>query len=187
VADTPQNRERCQIAFTGSAMPPPDAVAGTYVGPNGEKIKVAQLTDEDRRTLVRWIDLGCPIDLDYNAKNPTERGYGWMLDDQRPTLTLSVPKAGANTELTSILVGMFDYDTGIDPASFSVTADFPIDDAKPGEDLAARFKETADGVREWKLSKPIKSLARGTLTVSVKDQQGNLTRIERTFSVGAPK
>jgi hypothetical protein len=121
------------------------------------------------------------------VKNPSERGYGWMLDDQRPTLTLTSPKAGANAELTSILVGMYDYDTGIDPASFSVTADFPIDDAKAGENLASRFRETADGVREWKFSKPIKSVTRGTLTVSVKDRQGNLTRIERTFSVGATK
>ena len=51
-------------------MPPPEAVAGTYVGPDGKKIKVAPLTDEDRRTLVRWIDLGCPIDLDYDPANP---------------------------------------------------------------------------------------------------------------------
>jgi hypothetical protein len=187
VPDTPQNRERLQIAYTGGVMPPPDAVAGTYVGPKGEKIKVAPLTDEDRRTLVRWIDLGCPIDLDYDPKNPAERGHGWMLDDQRPTLTLTYPRAGANEELTSVLVGMYDYDTGIDPASFTVTADFPIDSTKPGENLAPRFKETSAGVRELKLAAPIKSLARGTLTVSVKDRQGNLTRIERTISVGAAK
>ena len=88
--------------------------------------------------------------------------------------------------LTSILVGMHDYDTGIDPASFTVTADFPIDDAKPGENLAPRFKETSDGVRELKLSKSIKSLPRGTLTVAVKDRQGNLSRIERAIAVGGP-
>ena len=29
--------------------------------------KVQPLTDEDRRTICRWIDLGCPIDLDYDA------------------------------------------------------------------------------------------------------------------------
>jgi hypothetical protein len=168
-------------------MPPPEAVEGTYVGPKGEKIKVAPLTDEDRRTLVRWIDLGCPIDLDYDANHPAERGYGWMLDDNRPTLTLTYPRAGANPELTSILVGMYDSDTGIDPASFTVTADFPIDGAKPGENLAARFKETSDGVREWELGTPIKSLPRCTLTVAVKDRQGNLSRIERAISVGGPK
>ena len=59
----------------------------------------AALTDEDRLTLVRWIDLGCPIDLDYDPTNPKQRGYGWMLDDQRPTLTLTSPKAGANPPL----------------------------------------------------------------------------------------
>jgi hypothetical protein len=168
-------------------MPQPEAVEGTYVGPKGEKIKVAPLTDEDRRTLARWIDLGCPIDLDYDAKNPAERGYGWMLDDNRPTLALTYPRAGANSELTSILVGMYDYDTGIDPASFTVTADFLIGDAKPGENVAPRFKQTTDGVRELKLGTPIKSLPRGTLTVAVKDRQGNLSRIERAISVTGPK
>ena len=45
-------------------MPPPDAVKGTYKGPGGKLIKVAPLSDEDRLTIVRWIDLGCPIDVD---------------------------------------------------------------------------------------------------------------------------
>ena len=43
---------------------------GGTTRPDGKKIKVAPLTDEDRRTLVRWIDLGCPIDLDYDPKQP---------------------------------------------------------------------------------------------------------------------
>lgn len=180
-------KEQLIVDFDPAIMPPPEAVAGTYVGPDGNKIKVAPLTDEDRRTLVRWIDLGCPIDLDFNPKNPEERGQGWMLDDQRPTLTLTSPQAGANTELTRILVGMHDYATGIDLASFTVTADFPIDGVKPGENLAGRLKEKSAGVREFKLTTPIKDLKRGTLTVAVKDRQGNLTRIERTFSAGAAK
>jgi hypothetical protein len=44
----------------GTPMPPPDAVAGKYKTPDGRAIKVAPLTDEDRFTIVRWIDLGCP-------------------------------------------------------------------------------------------------------------------------------
>ena len=40
-------------------MPPPEAVAGTYVGPDGKKISVPGLSEEDKLTLVRWIDLGC--------------------------------------------------------------------------------------------------------------------------------
>jgi hypothetical protein len=164
--------------LTGSVMPPPDAVKSGKVKP---------LSDEDRRTLIRWIDLGCPVDLDFDAKNPQKSGRGWMLDDQRPTLTLTHPAPGANGEMTRILVGMHDYLSGLDADSFSVTADFPVDGVKPGEDLSAKFKDRGDGVRELTLTKPITSLTRGTLTVSVKDRQGNVNRIERTVSVSGAK
>ena len=48
---------------------------------------------------------------------------GWMLHDQRPTLALTWPRVGANSELTRILVGMHDCGTGLAPDSFEVTAD----------------------------------------------------------------
>jgi len=184
VPDTPANRDRGEIAYTGGPMPPPEAVAGTYVGPDGKTVKVAPLSDEDRRTLVRWVDLGCPIDLDFDTKIARETGYGWTLDDGRPTLTLSTPRPGANADLTRIVVGMYDYGTGIDPPSFTVKADFPVDGAKPGTELAGRFKETSPGVRELTLAKPVTNLKRGMLAIAVKDRQGNVTRIERTLSVG---
>jgi hypothetical protein len=175
--------KRSTIGFTGSIMPPPEAVAGDYVGPDGQKIKVAPLSDEDRRMIVRWIDLGCPIDLDYDPAHPQERGAGWMQDDNRPTLTLTYPQPGVNPPLKRIVVGMFDYDTGIDPASFQVTADFPLAGAAAGENLAAQFKEKSNGVWELTLSKPLAEMPKGTLNISVQDRQGNTTRILRTFSV----
>jgi hypothetical protein len=186
VPDTPQNREIGHIGYTGSIMPPPEAVAGTYAGPGGQKIKVEPLSDEDRLTLVRWIDLGCPIDLDFDPAHPEQRGHGWLLDDNRPTLTLSEPKGGVNTNLARILVGMHDYDTGLDMKSFEVVADFAVDGVPAGEDLAPRFKSRSQGVWELRLDKPITELPKGKLTVSVKDGQGNTSRIERTFSVGKP-
>src|SRR5262249_52747334 len=164
-------------------MPPPEAVAGTYVGQDGRKIKVAPLTAEDKLTVVRWIDLGCPIDLDYDAANPKERGYGWMLDDTRPTLTLTCPRAGANPPLTRILIGMHDYYTGLDMDTFEVIADFSLDGIAAGKNLASKFKAKSPGVWEWTLTRPLTELPKGKLTVSVKDRQGNVTRIERTFSV----
>src|SRR5262249_38193276 len=69
-------------------------------------VKVAPLTPEDRLTLIRWIALGCSIDLDYNPAKPKQRGFGWMQDDNRPTLTLTYSKPGMNGPLTRILVGM---------------------------------------------------------------------------------
>jgi hypothetical protein len=172
VPDTPANRNRADLDFTGSIMPPPEAVrAGT----------VAPLTDEDRLTLVRWIDLGCPIDLTFDPKNPQKTGRGWMLDEQRPTLTVALPKAGTNPPLDRVLIGLHDYGTGLDLASLAVVADFPIDGTKPGENLAGNFKFLGGGVYEWKLAKPL-TVERGRLTVSVKDRQGNTTRVERTFT-----
>jgi hypothetical protein len=186
VPDTPRNRELAHVGYTGGVMPPPAAVAGDYVGPDGRKIKVAPLTAEDRLTLVRWIDLGCPIDLYFDPAKPRERGHGWMLDDQRPTLTLTYPRAGRNDSLTRILVGMHDHDTGLDLNSFQVVADFPVEGRAAGENLAKKFQHVAQGVWELKLGKAITEMSEGKLTVSVKDRQGNVTRIERTFSVGKP-
>ena len=171
---TGENRNRADLDFTGSQMPPPAAVKAGKVKP---------LSDEDRRTLVRWIDLGCPIDLDCDPQYPERRGFGWMCDDNRPVLTLTYPKAGVNPPLTRVLVGMNDYYSGLECASFEVVADFPVDGTAAGEDLAARFTRVAKGVWELKLAKPITDLPKGKMTVSVKDRQGNVSRIERRFSV----
>ena len=184
-ADTPQNRELAHVGFTGGIMPPPEAVAGTYAGPDGVKIKVAALTAEDRLTLVRWIDLGCPIDLDFDPAKPEARAHGWTLDDLRPTLTLTYPKAGVNESVTRLLVGMHDYDTGLDLKSFRVVADFPVAGVAAGENLAEKFKALPDGRWELTLPQPIKDLRLGKVTVAVSDRQGNVSRIERTFSVGS--
>lgn len=165
VANTPGNRNRADLDYTGSVMPPPEAV---------KEGKVKPLTDEDRRTLVRWIDLGCPIDLDPK--------YGWHLDDQRPTLTLTSPQPGANPPIERLLIGVYDS-VGLDPASIEVRADFAIGDDAAGTNLAGRFKETAPGVREWKPAAPVR-VAQGTITVVAKDRQGNETRIKRRFSAG---
>jgi hypothetical protein len=164
-------------------MPPPEAVAGSYIGPDGNKIKVPPLSDEDKRTLVRWIDLGCPIDRDFDAAKPQAASYGWMLDDNRPILTLTQPVANRNESLTRILVGMHDYYTGLDMDSFSVTADFPVDGVEPGQNLAKKFKSPNQGVWEYRLATPIMNLPRGTLTVSVRDRQGNTTRLVRAIAV----
>jgi hypothetical protein len=176
---------RADLDYNGKPCPPPEAVAGTYWAPDGSTIKVEALSDEDKRTIVRWIDLGCPIDLDYNPKNPDDRGYGWMLDDNRPTLAVTLPRAGNNPPVEKIVVGMHDYYSGLDEKTFSVVADMTIDGVPAGQELAARFKPASQGVLEWKLDKPIDVLNRGTLTVSVRDRQGNVSWVERAFSIGS--
>jgi len=164
-------------------MPPADAITGKAKGPDGVTVQVAALTDEDRFTIVRWIDLGCPIDLDYDPAHPEQRNFGWMLDDNRPTLTVTSPEPGANGRLDRILIGTYDYYSGIDVDSFSITADFPINGIPAGQNLAKLCQARSQGVWELILDKPIRTLPHGNLNVSVKDKQGNLSEINRTFSV----
>ena len=190
--DIQKNRHRQDIDFTGSVMPPA-AVAGTCTTADGRKIKVEPLTDEDRRTITRWIDLGCPIDQDTCTLRPSEerskgerenRGLGWFLDDNRPVLTLTTPLPGANKEIARILIGMHDYGSGLDLATFQVMADFAINGSPAGENLAGKFQLKLQGVWELKVAKPITNLPHGALDVRVKDKQGNESRIVRRFRVG---
>jgi hypothetical protein len=181
--EPPQGKAQGQkpvITYAGSVMPPPDAVKAGKVQP---------LSDEDRRTLIRWIDLGCPIDLTYDPDKPQARGDGFLASRTLPTLTVSLPQAGVNREpVGRFLVGMHDRYSGLDMASFEVIADFPVDDVPAGRNLAARFKTTSQGVWELKLKTTFTKLARGNLTVKVADRQGNVSRLARTFSVqGVPE
>jgi hypothetical protein len=82
---------------------------------------------------------------------------------------------------------MHDYYTGLDLPSFQVVADFTLDGKAAGQNLTPGFKERAPGVWEWMLARPLRDLSRGKLTISVRDRQGNITRIERTFAVRRPR
>ena len=59
-----------ELDYSGMIMPPP----GSSVPP---------LSEDEKMPIARWIDLGCPIDTAQTDGSP---GYGWFLDDLRPTL-----------------------------------------------------------------------------------------------------
>jgi len=176
IPNTHQNRDRSDLDYNDKPMPPEKAVADGKVKP---------LSHEDKLTIIRWIELGCPIDFDYDPANPENRGEGWMVDDNRPVLTLTAPRSGANAKLDRILIGAHDYYTGLDLDTFAVTADFAVDGIPAGEKLATKFAQRSQGVWELQLKEPIQKLASGMLVVTIKDVEGNATRIERAFSVGS--
>ena len=169
-------RQNGDIDYTGSIMPPPQAVKDG---------KVKALSDEDRRTLVRWIDLGCPIDLDpqYDPQSPSPRSFGWMGDDQRPTITITEPQAGANKKVSRILIGMADAYTGLDLSTFRVTVDATIDGIKFNENLAGEFQEKSPGIWEWVFDRDLVLHEPTQMVVRVKDKQGNEQKLERIFWV----
>ena len=156
------------IDYLGTIMPPPDS-------------GVPPLTEEEKGLFARWIDLGCPID----SPEPVRQAFGWFADELRPTLAVSLPAPGRTLEpLTTIRIGAFDYYTGLDESTLSVTADFEVNGLAPGTELAPGFAETGDHIWTLPLSPPITSLHRGLLTVSIKDTAGNITTCERTFTIG---
>jgi hypothetical protein len=169
--------------FHLAKMPPDEAVAGTFKDSSGKPIRVAPLSNEDRRTLIRWIDLGCSIDQRFSP-GETDPASSPFTDRTLPTLTIARPSTGVSNEpLTQIVIGMADAASGLDLSSFSVTADVAIDGAEPGRQLSTRFKQTAPGIWALSLKEPVSALARGTLTVQVSDRDRNVTRIERTFAI----
>ena len=173
IENTQRNRDQSDLDYNDKPMPPQEAVdAG----------KVKPLTREDQLTIIRWIDLGCPIDFDYDPASPESRGEGWMVDDNRPVLAVTLPRAGANAKLDRILIGAHDYYTGLVLEGFSVTADFEVDGTPAGTNFAGKFVEKSQGVWELELKSPITQLGRGTIEVSIMDREGNWSRVERVFS-----
>ncbi len=162
------------LDFDGVACPPPGSV-----GPGARP-----LSERERATIARWVDLGAPIDrIDDDGARPP---YGWFLDDLRPTLAVSLPRPGPQPgPLSAIRVGIADANSGIAPGSLSIVADFPVAGRRGGDELADLAVEDDDGVWTIWLARPIDALGRGRLTARVRDRQGNWTTVERTFSVGA--
>ena len=153
------------LDYTGTIMPPPGS-------------GVPALSEDEKRTIARWVDLGCPIDL-------TTNGYGWFLDDLRPALAVTLPRPGWNSgELGSLLIGAADADSGLDPASLSITADVALAGRAAGSELADLATPLGDGRWSVPIAPPLTDVANAHLRVAVADQQGNVTRVDRRFSVG---
>lgn len=172
--DVERHKSQADLDYTGSVMPPPEAVAAG---------KVAPLSDEDRRTILRWIDLGCPIDRDLEATDPSH-SLGWHLDDTRPTLAIELPRPGINRQaVDALVIGMDDYGSGIDEGSLSVTADFAVNDRPPGSNLAQQLTDVTPGVKKLSFKNALKVGKASTITVSVRDLRGNESRVVRSFSI----
>ena len=163
------NANNADIDYIGTMMPPPGS-------------GVPALSEDEKMTIARWIDLGAPI----TARDDTSYA-GYFADELKPTLTLASPRAGiAVTALNEIRIGMFDAYSGIDNASLSVVADFSVNGMPIGSELAPFFKETDASVWVMPLAQPLTHLTNGHLTISVKDKAGNITTLTRRFSVRAP-
>lgn len=155
------------LDYTGDIMPPP----GSGVSP---------LTIDEKMLFARWIDLGAPIDTaSYNGN----AGYGWFLDDLRPTVTVSSPRPGINDEPVQVIrFGLADANSGIDPSTLSVQAIFAVAGRAPQAELSDLAVAAENGIYEIALSTPIPPMGRGVVSVSVQDLQGNVKRVTQAFT-----
>ncbi len=152
------------LDYTGSMMPPAPATP---------------LSEEEKLRFVRWIDLGAPID----TGNPV---YGYLLDDLKPTLTVSLPRAGINTQaIGELRFAVADGHSGIDVATLSVTADFVVNGRVAGSQLADLAQHLGEGRHVITLSSPLALVSDRHLRVTIRDLQGNITRVDQAFSVSA--
>ena len=158
------------LDYTGTIMPPP----GSSVPP---------LSEDEKMTIARWIDLGASITRQGDASY-----HGYYADELKPTLTVSSPRSGSNAHpVDEIRIGMFDAYSGIDRSSLSVVADVAINGHSAGTELAAGFIETSPGVWTLSVSPPLAYTSSARLAVSVRDNAGNVSRVERSFGILRPR
>jgi hypothetical protein len=161
----------CDLDYTGDIMPPPGS-------------KVPPLTEDEKLTFARWVDLGCPINLDENGP---AKDYGWFMDNMRPTLTISSPRQnGTSTPLSEIRVGVADAYKGVRAGSLSIKADFAVNGMAPNTELVSQGSWVDQGVFSISLNEPIKQVAYGHVTASAYDEQGNRTTSNVRFWIDPP-
>ena len=201
--NTPQNRNRVDLDYTGSIMPPPEAVAGTYVGPGRQE---DQGRAADRRGPADPGPLDRPGLPDRPGLRPRRpqgprrfrrravvhlaaRGGGRRpgLDAGRPA-----PDAGRHPPARRAQRGPLAHPGGhVGLLERPRRGQLPRDGrfcrgrGRRGQEPGGRFRQKSAGVWELTLATPIKDLPAGELKVSIKDHQGNTTEIKPTFSAGA--
>ncbi len=161
------------LDYTGTIMPPPNS-------------GVPPLSEDEKMMLARWVDLGCPINSG-QLGGGGNGDFGWFLDDLRPTLTVGSPRQNANTQpVTEIRVGMADAYSGINAASLSVKAEFPVNGFPPGTELAGQGSFVERGVFSIPLRDPLTRLSANRIMASVADHQGNRNTVTVRFWVEQP-
>jgi hypothetical protein len=157
---------KADLDYTGDIMPPPGS-------------PVPSLSEDEKMTFARWVDLACPIN--------TGTAYNWHADDLRPTLTVSSPRQNRNQPpWAEIRLGLADAYSGISNATLSIKADFPVNGAPPNTELVGQGSFVESGIFVIPLATPLTSLAASHLTAAVADAQGNRTTVKVRFWVAPP-
>lgn len=140
------------------------------------------LTDEEKRTIARWVDLGSPIDF------PNKRGFGYTEDYQLPIVNVFRPERGFSVQSSDWKIGFSDAKSGVDWDSIKLSY-YQVDSS--GNPLSSKKDVAVDlskisGNGVLTLSNP--GLAKGAeyiLEVEVFDFAGNKNIDQRRFTSSA--
>ena len=105
---------------------------------------VPALSDSEKLTFARWVDLGCPINEGEGTENAA---FGWFIDDLRPVLTVSSPRPNLNTTSLSVIrLGLADIYSGLDLSTLSLTSTLAINGRAAGTQLADLLQAVDDSI-----------------------------------------
>jgi hypothetical protein len=141
---------------------------------------VAGMTGEQKLTLARWVDLGAPIDLSTSGSPH----WGFLEDDLRPTLVLrpSVERARQAGFVDVLEIAAFDTESGVVPASLSVTCNLRLGAFAPGANLAAGKRIDPEGsILRLVLPRRVRMTDGAVFTVTVRDAAGHTTKTVRAL------
>lgn len=141
------------------------------------------LSDAEKRTIARWVDMGSPVDMDFADD------FAYTDDNGLPLIDVHRPFRGGGNQSGDIIVGFLDAKSGVDLA----TAQFRIYEASLSESEidAVRFQPltnlgdvNSDGVLTASLSSvSIQEKVAYVLEVSVEDNVGNRNIDKRNFQI----
>ncbi len=134
---------------------------------------VLNLSDAEKRTIARWVDLGSPIDF------PNTNGFGYTDDNQLPIINVFTPKRGYNETLSNWTIGVIDSKSGIDISTLQVSYTPVSDTGVSGTPVSINIDVNAVNSKGV-ITLPVTSNTRQYIfEVSVKDNAGNINTDSR--------
>jgi hypothetical protein len=146
------------------------------------------LSDKEKRTIARWVDMGGPIDF------PQTDGFGYTDDSQLPIIHLSSPTLGVNKRDINVVFGLHDTKSGIDETSINVSFEYVNMNNKakliveemsvPPFQLRLNKSPLEQGVYSLKLpERYMKKSGDYIITIQVSDKTGNKNILTRRFTL----
>jgi len=145
------------------------------------------ITDIEKRTIARWVDLGGPINF------PTTDGFGYTDDNQLPTINIYMPTNSENKVKREVKIGFNDAKSGLDWASLKVsyysvadhlsTYDTNADSVETSLEIEVSKSLDSKNILTFELPDKILEGIDYIIKVEIKDLAGNRTEVTQRFTV----